>query len=152
MQNWQENNRYLPFRDSTGKDHALPGSYRSNAYPKDANNMAYYRVGDAWFRDEKEPGYNGTAMPGGVTGNPTALQWLGQQMANDQRYGVGAVVFWYKAVFGRDPLKAPIDSSTPEGANRLSAFNAQNEMFQEIANRFKTNRGNGTYNVKDLLA
>jgi hypothetical protein len=151
-QNWQENNRYLPFRDSTGKDHALPGSYRSNNYPKDANNQSYYRLGDNWFRDEKAPGYNGTAMPGGVTGNNTALQWLGQQMAADQRYAKGAVHFWYKAVFGREPLTAPLDSSTPENANRLSAFNAQNEVFQGLAERFAMNRGNGAYNVKDLLA
>jgi PKD repeat protein len=150
--NWQENNRYLPFKDSTGKDHALPGSYRSNNYPKDANNQPYYKLGDAWFRDEKAPGYYGTAMPGGVTGNPTALQWLGAQVAADQRYAMGAVHFWYKAVFGREPLKAPLDSSTPENANRLSAYNAQNEVFQAIAGRFQTNRGNGAFNVKDLLA
>lgn len=152
FQNWQENNRYLPFRDSTGKDHALPGSYRSNNYPKDAAGQSYYKLGDAWFRDEKAPGYNGIAMPGGVTGNPTALQWLGGQVAADQRYAMGAVHFWYRAVFGRDPLVAPLDSSTPENANRLSAYNAQNEVFQDIANRFRTNRGNGAFNVKDLLA
>ena len=150
-QNWQENNRFQPFRDSTGKDHALPGSYRSNNFPKDANNMAYYRVGDAWFRDEHAPGYNGTAMPGGVTGNSTALQWLGQQMAADARYALGGVHFFYKAVAGRDALKAPLDASSADNAARLAAFNAQNEEFQEIANRFKTDRGNGAYNVKDLL-
>jgi PKD repeat protein len=152
FQNWQENNRYLPFKDSTGKDHALPGSYRSGSYPKDANNKAYYQLGDNWFRDEKAPGYGSTPMPGGVTGNPTALQWLGQQMAMDQRYPMGAVYFWYQGVFGREPLQAPLDTSTPENANRLSAYNAQNEVFQDIANRFRTNRGNGAYNVKDLLA
>jgi hypothetical protein len=73
-------------------------------------------------------------------------------LAADQRYAMGAVHFWYKAVFGREPLKAPLDSSTPENANRLSAYNAQNEVFQDIANRFRTNRGNGAYNVRDLLA
>ena len=150
--NWQENNRYLPFKDSTGKDHALPASYRSANYPKDASNQSYYKLGDAWFRDEKAPGYYGIAMPGGVTGNPTALQWLGAQVATDQRYALGAVHFWYRAVFGREPLKAPLDTSTPENANRLSAYNAQNEVFQDIASRFQTNRGNGAFNVKDLLA
>ncbi len=150
-QNWQENNRDRPFKDASGKDHALPGSYRSGAYPKDANNMAYYKVGDGWFRDEKAPGYNGTAMPGGVTGSPTALSWLGQQMANDPRYSLGAAYFWWKAVSGQDPLTPPLSTSTPEDANRLSAFNAQFALFQDIANRFKTNRGNGAYNVKDLL-
>jgi PKD domain len=151
FQNWQENNRFLPFKDSTGKDHALPGSYRSSSYPKDANNQPYYKLGDNWFRDEKGPGYYGTAMPGGVTGNTTALQWLGAQVAADQRYPLGAVHFWYRAVFGRDPLKAPLDTSTPENASRLAAFDAQNAVFQDIANRFRTNRGYGAFNVKDLL-
>jgi hypothetical protein len=150
-QNWQENNRDRPFRDAMNKDHALPASYRSNAYPKDANNQSYYKLGDAWFRDEKAPGYNGEAMPGGVTGNPTALSWLGQKMATDPRYAVGAVHFWFKAVFGRDPLAPPLDTSTPEKANLMSAYNAQNAVFQDIASRFTTNRGNGAFNVKDLL-
>ena len=47
-----ENNRYLPFRTSAGVDHALPSTYRSGNYPKDANNQAYYRSGDNWFRDD----------------------------------------------------------------------------------------------------
>ncbi|MGZ8982281.1 MAG: hypothetical protein ACXW2D_16175, partial [Burkholderiaceae bacterium] len=151
-QNWQENNRFQPFRDSGGKDHALPASYRSNNYPKDANNLAYYKVGDGWFRDQKAPGYGSVEMPGGVTGNATALQWLGQQIAADQRYALGAVDFWFRVVFGREPMKAPLEASTPESAARLAAFNAQNEEFQEIAARFRTDRGNGAHNVKDLLA
>jgi hypothetical protein len=151
FQNWQENNRYLPFRTASGVNHALPGSYRSGNYPKDANNMAYYKDGDNWFRDEKAPGYLNTPMPGGVTGNPTALQWLGDQIAADQRFAIGAVKFFMKGVIGRDQLKAPLDASTPENAFMLSAYNAQNEEYQQIADRFRMNRGNGAYNVKDLL-
>jgi len=150
-QNWQENNRYLPFRDSTGKDHALPGSYRSNNYPKDANNQAYYKLGDNWFRDEHAPGYGSTPMPGGVTGNNTALQWLGGQVAADARFAKGAVHFWFRALFNREPLKAPLDSTAPGYANQVAAYNAQNEEFQMIAERFAMNRGNGAYNTKDLL-
>jgi PKD repeat protein len=151
FQNWNEANRYLPFRTAAGVDHALPGVYRSANYPKDAAGLAYYRQGDNWFRDEKAPGYGATPMPGGVTGNKTALQWLGMQVANDPRFAVGAVHFWFKAVFNRDPLKAPSDSTSPTYANLLSAYNAQNEEFKEIATRFATNRGNNAYNVRDLL-
>ena len=152
FQNWQENNRYLPNRDANGNDIALPASYRAANYPKDANNQPYYKLGDNWFRDEKAPGYGNVPMPGGVTGNPNALQWLGQQMAEDARFSLGAVHFWFKAVVGRDPLRAPLDVATPENAARLAAFNAQNEELQEIAARFRTDRGNGAFNVKDLLA
>ncbi len=150
-QNWQENNRYLPFRDATNKDHALPNSYRSGNYPKDKDGKAYYVVGDNWFRDEHAPGYGTTPMPGGVTGNNTALQWLGSQVAADARFGVGAVNYWFKVVFNREPLTAPIDQTSPSYAYQLSAYNAQMDEFKTIAARFATDRGNGAYNVKDLL-
>ncbi|MCS7101543.1 MAG: hypothetical protein NZL99_07590 [Burkholderiaceae bacterium] len=147
FQNWNENNRYLPFRTAAGKDHALPQSYRSNAYPRNANGQPYYQDGDNWFRDQRAPGYGSTPMPGGFTGNNTALQWLGQQVAADPRFALGAVHFWYEGVFGRKPLKQPIDQSSPQYAAKLAAYNAQLQEFQEIAARF---RASG-YNVKDLL-
>jgi PKD repeat protein len=151
FQNWNEANRYLPQRTAAGVNHALPNSYRSTAYPNDAAGREFYQNGDNWFRDSKAPGYAGTPMPGGFTGNPTALQWLGQQVAMDSRYALGATHFWYEGVFGRAALKAPFDTTSAQYANLLSAYNAQNEELQEIAARFKTNRGNGAYNVKDLL-
>jgi len=149
-QNWGERNRFLP-NNVNGKNIALPASYRSNNYPKDAANMAYYRTGDNWFRDMKAPGYGATPMPGDVTGNNTALQWLGQQVAADGRYAKGAVHFWFKALFNRDPLKMPSDPASVQYENQLSAYKAQNTEFEEIAGRFKTNRGSGTYNVRDLI-
>jgi hypothetical protein len=150
FQNWNENNRYLPNR--TGAvDHALPNSYRSNNYPKDAANRPYYMAGDNWFRDGKAPGFGATPMPGGVTGNPAALQWLGQQVAADPRFALGAVHFWYQGVFGRAPLKAPYDQSSPQFAALQAAYQGQSAEFQAIAARFRTDRGHGAYNVRDLL-
>jgi Protein of unknown function (DUF1588) len=150
FQNWNERNRFLPNLTGT-VDHALPATYRANNYPKDANGQAYYQAGDNWFRDVKAPGYGSTPMPGGVTGNRTALQWLGQQVAADARFALGAVHFWYEGVFGREPLKAPSDQTSPLYASLLAAYTAQNDEFKAIAERFKTNRGNGAYNVRDLL-
>lgn len=147
FQNWAENNRFLPFRSAGGKDIALPASYRSGNYPRDANGRAYYTEGDNWFRDQKAPGYGATAMPGGVSGSPTALQWLGQQIAGDSRFALGAVHFWFEGVFGRAPLKAPSDQSSPQYAAQLAAYNAQHQELEEIAARF---RANG-YRVRDLL-
>jgi PKD repeat protein len=151
FQNWNEANRYLPFRTASGVDHALPTTYRSNNYPKDKDGKAYYVDGDNWFRDQHAPGFNGQAMPGGVTGSKTALQWLGGQVAADQRYAIGAVHFWYRAVFNREPLKTPLDQTSPTYAAQLAAYNAQVDEFKEIGARFATNRGNGAFNVKDLL-
>lgn len=151
FQNWNEANRYLPSRTAAGKDHALPNAYRANNYPRDAANQRYYVDGDNWFRDQHAPGYGTTAMPGGVTGNPTALQWLGGQVAADTRFSLGAVHFWFKAVFNREPLKAPLDQTSTTYAQQLAAYNAQQDEFKAIAARFATNRGNGTHNVMDLL-
>jgi hypothetical protein len=151
FQNWNEANRFLPFRTGAGVDHALPQTYRSNNYPKDANGQAYYRSGDNWFRDGKEPGYGATPMPGGVTGNKTALQWLGAQVAVDARFALGAVHFWYEGLFGREPLRQPTDTTSPQYAGLSAAYAAQNDELQAIAVRFKADQGKGAYNVKDLL-
>ncbi|MFO1219510.1 MAG: hypothetical protein U1E89_14175 [Burkholderiaceae bacterium] len=151
FQNWNEANRYLPFRTGGGVDHALPQTYRSSSYPKDANSTAYYKSGDNWFRDEKEPGYAGTAMPGGYTGNKTALQWLGGQVAADQRFALGAVHFWYEGLFGREPVRQPVDTTSPQYAGLAAAYTAQSDELKAIAARFKTDQGKGAYNVKDLL-
>lgn len=150
FQNWNEANRYLPFV-TNGVNHALPGTYRAANYPRKADGTAYFVAGDNWFRDSMPPGYGGTPMPGGFTGNPTALQWLGGQVAADPRFPLGAVEFWYEGVFGRERLSAPTDQTSPNYPYLLSAYNAQREEFLEIAGRFATNRGAGAYNVKDLL-
>ena len=150
FQNWNEANRFLPQR-TNNVDHALPASYRANSYPKDVNNQPYYQAGDNWFRDGKAPGFGATPMPGGVTGNPTALQWLGQQVAADSRFALGAVHFWYEGLLGRAPLKAPFDQASPQYAALQAAYTAQSTEFKAIAARFATNQGNGAFNVKDLL-
>jgi hypothetical protein len=90
-------------------------------------------------------------MPGGFTGNPTALQWTGQQVAADTRFALGAVHFFYKGLFGRDPLAAPFDQTSPQYAALQAAYTAQNAEFQAIAARFRTDQGNGVYNAKDLM-
>ena len=150
FQNWNERNRFLP--NKTGAvDHALPATYRSNNYAKDAAGKAYYVAGDNWFRDVKAPAYGATPMPGGVTGNPMALQWLGQQVAADSRFALGAVHFFYKGLFGREPLAAPFDKTGPQYASLQAAYTAQNDEFQAIAARFKTDQGHGAYNAKDLM-
>jgi len=50
-------------------------------------------------------------------------------------------------VFGRAPLRAPLDSTIAGGASQLAAYNAQQLEFDSIASRFAA----GGYKVKDLL-
>jgi len=148
FQNWANLNRYRRFSANTT---ALPSSYRGNNYPRDADGNAYYQRGDNWFRDVLPPGFNGVLAPGGHEGNEAALQWLGQEMAKDSRFSMGAVHFWYHGLFGEKVLTSPGDSSAADYQKRLNAFNAQDKIFREIAARFPDDRGHGAYNVKDLL-
>ena len=69
------------------------------------------------------------------------------QFAADSRFAKGAVAFWYKALFQREVLQAVVDTTGPDSASRLAAYNAQQEEFNEIAGRFAA----GGYRVKDLL-
>lgn len=149
FQNWDTRGRFLPIQNFGNT--ALPYSYMSSTYPKRADGQPYYVKGDNWFRDSVAPGFNGVVMPNGFTGNDTALQWLGQKIAADKRFPMGAVHFWYRALFGREPLATPLNPASPQYAGLLAAYNAQNAEFSEIATRFANNQGHGAFNVRDLL-
>lgn len=151
FQNYPANNRDRPFTVNA-QPNALPNTYRAANYPMvcgtadgTAGDLACFRAGDNWYRDRHAPltqiGYN----------NPDALKTLGGVVAADNRFALGAVHFFYTYTFGRKPLQAPTDPTDTQFANRQSAYVAQNEEFQTIAAAFRTNRGNGAFNVKDLL-
>lgn len=145
FQNWAPDNRFRPM-GAGATAHALPNVYMSTNYMNDAKGNEFYQMGDNWFRDSKAPGYGSTAMPNGYN-NPKSAEWLGDQMAADPRFGIGAVGFFYKALFHRDVLQPEADATGPDAAGRTAAYNAQQEEFKEIAARFAA----GGYKVKDLL-
>jgi hypothetical protein len=149
-QNWQENNRYRPNVVNNAPT-ALPASYRATSYPNDAQGREFYQAGDNWFRDGRAPGFGTEMMPGGFQGSRTALQWVGGQVATDARFPLGAVHFWYEAVFGRAPLQQPLDPNGQGYAYQRAAYDAQRAEFTQIASRFAGNQGNGVMNVRDLL-
>ena len=145
FQNWAPNNRFRP-SGAAAMAHALDNVYMSTNYMNDAKGNEFYQTGDNWYRDSKAPGYGTTAMPNGYN-NPKATEWLGDQLAADPRFAMGAVHYWHKALFHREPLHAPNDTTGPDAAGRLAAYNAQQEEFKEIAARFAANG----FKVKDLL-
>ena len=145
LQNWAPDNRYRPM-GAAATAHALPNVYLSTNYMNDAKGNEFYQMGDNWFRDSKAPGYGNTPMPNGYN-NPKAAEWLGDQVAADPRFAMGAVHFWHKALFHREPLQAVVDSTGPDAAARLAAYNGQQDEFKELAARFAA----GGYKVKDLL-
>ncbi|HKO69073.1 MAG TPA: hypothetical protein VJU53_14835 [Burkholderiaceae bacterium] len=145
FQNWAPNNRFRPNGTGAAAD-ILPNFYKSANYMNDAKGNEFYQMGDKWFRDRKTPGYGSTTMPNAYN-NPNAAEWLGAQFAADSRFAKGSVGFFYKALFQRDVLQPVVDTTAPDAAARLAAYNAQQEEFNEIAERFKA----GGYKVKDLL-
>ncbi len=79
--------------------------------------------------------------------NESAISWLAKRVAQDTRFAKAAVRFWYKGLFNRSPLDRPMDTSSPDYAKNLRAFQQQDAIFNTIATRFR-NQG---YRVKDLL-
>lgn len=80
-----------------------------------------------------------------------SLQWLAHQMVKDQRFAKGGVYFWYRALFKRLPLAAPVDPNASDYKAQLAAFNEQDIVLDALAKRFTQDQGNGSWNVKDLL-
>lgn len=80
-----------------------------------------------------------------------SLQWLGSQLIKDPRFAKGSVYFWYKALFKRDPLLAPLDKSAMDYEQKLAAYNEQDAMIELLAKRLPNDQGSGAWNVKDLL-
>jgi cytochrome c553 len=86
-----------------------------------------------------------------ITGTQDNLQWLGKQLIQDPRFAKGGVYFWFKPLFKRDPLKSPVDTSAANYATQMAAYNAQDELLEQMAKRFAYDQGHGAWNVKDLL-
>jgi hypothetical protein len=126
FQNYDERGVYRPYRDgdlnNLAHRNALPGAYK---YGEDS----VWEPGESWFRDMREPGFSGRL----ATDDETSLPWLGRQMANDPRFAVGTVEFWWPAVMGHEVLRAPADASLPGFADQLMAFNLQRSEISRLA-------------------
>jgi hypothetical protein len=123
---------------------SLPWSYKRTSL---------YRSGDRWYRDVRAPGFNGVSTPASELGN--AIGWLGRAIAADPRFARGAVEFWYRGIFGRDPIPHPTDPTQIDYGPLLAAWAAQSDLFEQIAAKFRDGTAgtgrNGPYKLKDLL-
>lgn len=139
FQNWSDDGFYRIFDDDS-----LPDTYKDSDL---------YTEGDLWFADMRSPGFNGTTMPS--ENDASGLQWLAQQVVADSRFGTGTVKFWFKAVFGMDPLDEPLNTEDSNFQTRLRAYQEQNTEIQRLADLFVNGTAgtalNGNHNLKDLL-
>ena len=81
-----------------------------------------------------------------------SLQWLAKHLTEDQRFAKGGVYFWYRTLFKREPLAAPVDPAAEGYAEKMAAFNEQDALLSTLARQFQQDHGHGAWNVKDLLA
>jgi hypothetical protein len=148
FKNWGTRNRYAQnFNGERGDLDSLSRAYKSRGYALNHDNQRWHHGGDTWYRDMFKPGFNNQEIP--KTSN--SLQWLAQSLVRDPRFAKGTVYFWYRALFKREPLLAPLDTQATNYAQRMAAFNEQDAIFDQLASRLTQDRGNGAWNVKDLL-
>ena len=117
--------------------------------PEFAVAVSLYRAGDIWYRDMREPGFEGAVSPDAEA----SARWLGERMAEDPRFAEGAVKFWWPAVMGDEVARPPAEGDRDFEA-RLVAATAQAAEVKRLADGFRRgfHDGDRPYNLKDLLA
>jgi hypothetical protein len=104
---------------------------------------------NGWFPDMKQPGFGDAVMP--PEEYPRALNWLGEQMANDRKFAVSAVHVVYHGLSGDDPLTAPKDPTQEGYLEGIRAADMQAAVFDEIATKFIEGGFNLKIIVKELV-
>ena len=141
-QNYGEEGMY---RDAWGGMDSLAELYKD---PEDGSESPY-REGDTWYRDMREPGFDGVLAPHA----DNSMQWLAERIAADPRFAQAAVKFWWPAVLGVEVTPPPEDEHDSDFAARLVAATAQQTEVERLAGAFRTGiEGGKPFNAKDLLA
>ena len=133
------------YRDQYGGLNSLPGLYR---HPEDGS-TSLYQHGDTWYRDMREPGFDGSLAPS----SDNSLQWLAEQIVADGRFAEATVRFWWPALMGAEVTEPPGDERDADFDATLLASNAQQLEVARLAAAFRLGIEGGTpYNLKHLLA
>ena len=140
-QSWGNGSQFLV---RNGND-SLPQTY-IDAEPTD------YVAGDHWYRGQLKPGFNGVDMPtvsayGPNSSHEDGLQWLAQQLVNDARFASGTAKFWFRGLFGRDPLLAPTATGDADYAARLQAYQEEQALIEQWSSNFQATN----FDLKSLL-
>ena len=107
-----------------------------------------YQYGDSWYRDMREPGFDGEVAPDA----DNSLQWLAERIVADDRFAEGTVKFWWPAILGVEVTEPPEDRNDSDFEAMLLASNAQSAEVERLAEAFRTGIAGGKpFNLKDLL-
>jgi hypothetical protein len=102
-----------------------------------------------WYKEQWPPGLGDLSMPNTV--REKGFQWLGQQIAVDDRFALSAVYNLYRGLTGRDPLVAPVEFNDPLHEYKFNGFLAQANTFRAIADKFKASNYNFKTVVKEFV-
>ena len=111
-----------------------------------------FLLGDQWYSGQLAAGFNGADLPtlapyGAASTHPDGLQWLSEQLVADNRFATGTAKFWFKGVFGREPLPAPTAAADADYSARLQAYQDEQSLLLVWAERFRS----ADLNLKSLL-
>ena len=141
FQNYGEEGEY---RDEWGGLDSLDDFYKD---PPDGS-YTPYQEGDSWYRDMREPGFDGRVAPNAEN----SLQWLAERIVADDRFADAAVKFWWPAILGVEIATPPEDENDSDFEAMLLASNSQSAEVKRLAELFRTGIAGGKpYNLKDLL-
>ncbi len=137
------------YRDQYGGNDSLPDTYKYPEWFAEDAEPSEYQEGDTWYRDMRDPGFDNETAPNAAN----SLQWMGQQIAEDERFATAAIKFWWPAIMGAEALVAPASSDDPDFETRLAAFETQDEFITALGIEFSSGiAGGSAYNGKDLFA
>lgn len=91
---------------------------------------------DGWFTNMLPPGFGDAEMPYDGAQEYAAVQWLGQQIANDRRFATSVVHHMYRGLTGQEPLLFPTDTDSPTYQEEVLQYEVQDQIFDEIAQSF----------------
>ena len=141
FQNYGEEGQY---RDEWGGQDSLADFYKN---PPDGT-YTPYQPGDTWYRDMREPGFDGWIAPDA----DNSVQWLAGQIVADDRFAEATVKFWWPAIMGVEVARPPEDRNDSDFEAMLLTSNAQSAEVNRLAVAFRTGiAGGAPYNLKDLL-
>jgi hypothetical protein len=118
--------------------------------PADDQLGVFFHSEPQWYSEMWPAGLDDKKLP--LEAAPYGLQWLGQQVAGDDRFALATVFNLYRGLTGADPLIAPKDYADPLYEAKFHSFLTQSEVFRAVAEHFRAAPYNGSvYNVKVIV-
>ena len=133
------------------QDYADRGQYRVNNGDDSLDNfykwppnggVSLYQRGDTWYRDMRAAGLFGQ----GITMSRDPVKQLAEFMVKDPGFARAAVKFWWPAVMNAEVLAAPAVSSDTNYQDKLTAYQAQAALIEQLAAKFSRD-----WNLRNLL-